>query len=64
MDRDIALQITEKITAINTALQSLVTNTTPTADSRSVPADAQRSAPDPDETREQDPEPDPVPNKK
>ena len=29
MDRDIALQITQKITAINTALQALVTNTTP-----------------------------------
>ena len=62
MDRDIALQITEKITTINTALQSLVTNTTPTADSRSVPAEAQRSAPDPEDIPEQDPEPEP--NKK
>lgn len=32
MDRDIALQITQKITAINTALQTLVTNTAPTTD--------------------------------
>ena len=31
MDRDISLQINQKITNINTALQSLVTNTIPTA---------------------------------
>ena len=64
MDRDIALQITQKITDINTALQTLVTNTAPTADSRSVPAEAQRSVPDPEEIQEQDPEPDPETKKK
>lgn len=36
MDRDIALQITQKITEINTALQTLVTNTAPTASNRGV----------------------------
>ena len=62
MDRDIALQITQKITAINTALQTLVTNTAPTADSRSIspdPAEQQRSAPEePEEpeVREEEPE--------
>ena len=55
MDRDIALQITQKITAINTALQGIVTGTTPAADNRSVspdPEENQRSAPE-----EEEPEP-------
>lgn len=48
MDRDIALQITQKITAINTALQTLVTNTAPTAVNRSIPDENTRSVPDED----------------
>ena len=70
MDRDIALQITQKITAINTALQTLVTNTTPTAsDNRSVsqaPAEDQRSAPeaDPEEPEAPEEEPEPVTKEK
>ena len=57
MDRDVALQITEKITAINTALQRIVTGTTPTADNRSVspdPVENQRSVPA--ENPEEEPE--------
>ncbi len=51
MDRDVALQITTKLNAVKTALQSIATNTTPTAASRSVPEENQRSAPaeDPEE---------------
>lgn len=36
MDRDIALQIVQKITNINTALQGIVTGTTPVSDNRSL----------------------------
>lgn len=65
MDRDIALQITTKLNAVKTALQSLATNTTPTAaDSRSVslaPVENQRSVPAADleepEAPEEEPEP-------
>ena len=65
MDRDIALQITQKITAINTALQGIVTGTTPAADNRSVspdPEENQRSAPtaDPEEPEASEEEPEPV----
>lgn len=48
MDRDIALQITQKITAINTALQTLATNTAPTSANRSIPDANTRSVPDED----------------
>ena len=36
MDRDIAWRMVQKITAINTALQGIVTGTTPTANNRGV----------------------------
>lgn len=60
MDRDIALQIVEKITNINTSLQSIVTGTTPAADNRSasLAADQQRSIPDPEEPEAPAEEPD------
>ena len=50
MDRDVALQIVTKITAINTALQSIVTGTTPASANRSAPApeEQQRTAPEAD----------------
>ena len=59
MDRDIALQITQKLTAINTALQGIVTGTTPTDDNRSVPAENMRSAPAEDQRSAPDPEEEP-----
>ena len=58
MDRDIALQITQKITAINTALQTLVTNTSPSNANRSV--DNMRTIPEDDAeelTEVEEPEP-------
>ena len=50
MDRDVALQLSTKLTAVKTALQTLVTSSTP-ATSRSAPAE--RSAPDPEEEPEE-----------
>ena len=52
MDRDVALQLSTKLTAVKTALQTLVTSSTP-ASSRSAPAEDQRSAPDPEEEPEE-----------
>ena len=63
MDRDIALALSEKLTNIKNTLQTLATNTIPTADNRSVspdPEEQQRSAPaeDPEEPEvlEEEPE--------
>lgn len=63
MDRDVAISMNVALTNIKNILSTLATNTTPTeADNRSVPADAQRSAPESEDIPEQDPEPEP--NKK
>lgn len=51
MDRDIALQLSTKLTAVKTALQTLVTSSTP-ASSRSVQNN--RSVPDPEAIPEDD----------
>ena len=50
MDRDVALQLSTKLTAVKTALQTLVTSSTP-ASSRSVQNN--RSVPDPEEEPEE-----------
>lgn len=50
MDRDIALQLSTKLTAVKTALQTLVTSSTP-ASSRSLQDN--RSVPDPEEEPEE-----------
>lgn len=58
MDRDIALGISSVLTTMKTALQALATNTTPSAENRSVspdPEDDQRSVPA--ELPEEEPEP-------
>ena len=52
MDRDVALQLSTKLTAVKTALQTLVTSSTP-ASSRSAPVEDQRSVPDPEEEPEE-----------
>ena len=59
MDRDIALQLVSKITAVNTALTTLSNNTSPSNANRS--ADDMRNAPDPEdlEPLTEDPEPEP-----
>ena len=58
MDRDVALSIVTSLTAIKDTMETLATNTTPTApDSRSVtpdPEENQRSAPA--EAPEEEPE--------
>ena len=72
MDRDIAIQLNTALGNIKTGLQTLASNTTPTASgSRSVspdPAEDQRSAPaeDPEEPEapEEEPEPEPVTKEK
>ena len=60
MDRDVALQLLAKLTAVNTALTTLSTNTSPSNANRSVDEDDMRRAEDPEELRE-DPEPEPEP---
>ena len=57
MDRDIALQLSTKLTAVKTALQTLVTSSTP-ASSRSVQNN--RSVPNPEE-QENPEEPEAIP---
>lgn len=68
MDRDIALQLITKLTAVNTALTTLATNTSPSNVNRSVSDDNMRSAPDPEDleplTEDQEPEPEPEPETK
>ena len=67
MDRDIALQINTKLNAVKTALQSIATNTTPTAaNNRSIspdPEEQQRIAPaeEPEEPEAPEEEPESVP---
>lgn len=61
MDRDIALQLSTKLTAVKTALQTLVTSSTP-ASSRSV--QNTRSVPDPEPETLEEPEAIPEDDKK
>ena len=59
MDRDVAQLLLSKLTAVNTALQTLVTNTAPSNEYRST--EDMRNVPDPEEqeTRTVEPEPEP-----
>lgn len=60
MDRDVALKLLTNLTAVKTAVQTLATNTTPTAaDNRSAspaPAENQRSLPEADPEAPEAPE--------
>lgn len=63
MDRDVALTLNTKLSAINTALQNIVNGIVNSAESnRSIPAGDQRSLPesDPEEPKAPEEEPEAV----